>query len=131
MILWTLGKSQYAIFTYFRSKSLKMATIPLLFTLDGSARHDIILVTYKSSLHSIAKQVTEVSASSPNCQEFMSKYKTEEGREVSELKVRWGTFGRDTKFWPATTVVTQHNCEAILKILDPAKDILEVTFGGK
>lgn len=115
-----------------------MATFPLLFTLDSSHRHEVILVSSKTSLSALEGQIQKASTSSPNCTEFMSKYKKAPGesdgaegegggdKKKAEIKVRWSDFGRDPKVWPKATVVTDENWEALLKLIEPSKDVLEV-----
>lgn len=108
-----------------------MASFPVLFTLDGSGRHEVILISSKTTLGGLSSEISSAASASPNCAEFMSKYKKkEEGAEnVSELKVRWSTGGRDPKVWPQSTIITEENVGAVLKLLDPAKDVLEAKLG--
>jgi hypothetical protein len=112
-------------------------SIPLLFTLPPSNRHEIILLdtSSKPTLKALNKQVTATIASSPNCAEFMGKYKKsdESGPKeaIQEFKIHWDTKSRDSKIWPEYTVVTDENFGAILEMLKsaPGKDVLEIKVG--
>lgn len=106
-------------------------TLPLLFTLNGSSRHELILVSPSTPLSTLTSLVSNAAASSPNCEEFMSKYKkkSETPEQVAEVKVHWASVGRDAKIFPATTVVTEENCEAVLRMIEAGgvgRDVLEV-----
>lgn len=110
-----------------------MSTFPLLFTLNGATRHEIIMVTPSTPLKALNKAITSAASSaSPNCSEFMSKYKkkNEESKEsIVEMKVHWSSAGRDSKIFPASTVLTEENCEAVLNMIEKVgvgRDVLEV-----
>ncbi|KAF2843476.1 hypothetical protein M501DRAFT_994415 [Patellaria atrata CBS 101060] len=105
---------------------------PILFTIGGN-RHELILVPHDTPLGDLNDAIARAAASSPNCAEFMSKYKKQEEAEtVTEIKVRWSAQGRDAKIWPATTVVTAENCTAVLLMMEKGvgQDVLEVKLGG-
>lgn len=109
-------------------------SIPLLFTLPPSNRHEIILLdtSSKPTLKVLNKQITSTISSSPNCAEFMGKYKSKEAQEViQEMKVHWSEAGRDRKVWPEYTIVTEENFPAILEVLkaSPGRDVLEIKVG--
>lgn len=53
----------------------------------------------------------------------------EQQQEALEIKVRWSSVGREASVWPKTTTVTESNLEALLKLVDPGKDVLEVKLG--
>lgn len=103
----------------------------LLFTVGGSNRHEIILLPSSINLKSLNSAISTAVKSSPNCAEFMSKYKKQEDEpeQISELKIRWSPAGRDSKIWPQTTIITEDNVAAALKLVDPSKDVLEVKIG--
>jgi hypothetical protein len=106
-----------------------MPTFPQLFTLDSSSRHEVLLISPKTSLKDLSGQITTAVADSPNTAEFMSKYKKAGGEKVSEIKVKWSTAGRDPKTWPQSTVLTDGNVEAVLRLIEDSgvgKDVLEV-----
>jgi hypothetical protein len=106
-------------------------SFPVLFTIDGSGRHEVILISSKTSLSKLSSEIGYIAAQSPNCSEFMSKYKKKEegGEKVGEIKVRWSSEGRDSKTWPQTTIITEENCEAVLKLIEPSKDTLDIHIG--
>ncbi|OAL51852.1 hypothetical protein IQ07DRAFT_678976 [Pyrenochaeta sp. DS3sAY3a] len=109
-------------------------SLPLLFTLPPSNRHEFILLdpSSKPSLKTLNKQITATIAASPNCAEFMGKYKAADAQEsIQEFKVHWDTKTRDGKIWPEYTVVTEDNLPAILELLklDPTRGVLEVKVG--
>ncbi|KAJ9645741.1 hypothetical protein H2199_002781 [Coniosporium tulheliwenetii] len=103
---------------------------PILFAIDGSHRHEIMLVESTDSLKTLNAKISSLAADSPNCQEFMSKYRKKGGpQHITEMKVRWSTAGREAKTWPATTTVTPDNLEAVLKMVEISgigRDVLEV-----
>ena len=107
-----------------------MSTFPLLFTLNGATRHEIIMVTPSTPLKALNKAVTSAASSaSPNCSEFMSKYKKKDEESIVEMKVHWSSAGRDSKIFPASTVLTEENCEAVLSMIEKVgvgRDVLEV-----
>lgn len=108
-------------------------SIPILFRLGTSSRHEVILLdtSSKPTLKSINKQITATIAESPNCAEFMGKYKKAEGEQIQEFKIHWDRQGRDSKIWPEYTVVTDENLAAVVEMLklNPGKDVLEIKVG--
>ncbi|KAF2184020.1 hypothetical protein K469DRAFT_196788 [Zopfia rhizophila CBS 207.26] len=105
--------------------------IPVMFTLPPSNRHEIILLdtSSKPSLKSLNKQITSTIATSPNCSEFMGKYKsTDAVEQINEIRVHWAESGRDRKVWPEYTIVTEENVGAILEVLKGSvgRDVLEI-----
>lgn len=79
----------------------------------------------------LKKQIETLASSSPNCAEFMSKFKKKEDSQekVKEVKVRWAAEGRDLKLFPRETVLTEDNCEAVLRMMahGVGKDVFDVT----
>ena len=110
-------------------------SFPILFTLPPSNRHELILLdtSSKPTLKALNKQITATIASSPNCAEFMGKYKSNEGpaEQIQEIRVHWNPKERDTKIWPEHTIVTEENFAAILEVLkaSPAGGVLEIKVG--
>jgi hypothetical protein len=104
-------------------------TFPVVFSIDGSSRHEFLLISTSDSLSDITSKIEGAVAESVNCQEFMAKYKKSSAKQaVIELKVRWAKEGRDGKIFPATTVVTKENIEAVLKMMEAGigKEVFEV-----
>ncbi|KAF2454040.1 hypothetical protein BDY21DRAFT_291947 [Lineolata rhizophorae] len=100
---------------------------PILFTIDGSGRHEVIsLKPSSTSMANLSSAISGAAAGSPNCEEFMSKYKSAKEESVTQVRVRWCTAGRDSKAWPSSTILHESNCAAVLSLMDPAKDTLEV-----
>src|SRR5690242_19023408 len=112
-----------------------MSTFPLLFTIPPSNRHEFLILDTTSSkptLKALNKQSTTTLASSPNCAEFMGKYKSTETKEqIQEFRIHWSSKEYDLKVWPEYTVVTDENLGAILELLkkDPKSGVLEVKVG--
>ncbi|KAF2743323.1 hypothetical protein M011DRAFT_489872 [Sporormia fimetaria CBS 119925] len=106
--------------------------LPLLFTLPPSARHEILLLDpeNKLTLKELNKLVTERMKGSPNCEEFMSKYKSRSATSISSLKIHWSSANRDKKAWPEYTVLTNDNLPAVMAMLrlsgGVGRDVLEV-----
>ncbi|KAF2279825.1 uncharacterized protein EI97DRAFT_465002 [Westerdykella ornata] len=113
------------------------SSIPLLFTLPPSNRHEVILVDTisKLSLKCLNQQIVAAMEGSPNCKEFMAQYSPTAGlpRTIEELRIHWAASGRDRKAWPEYTVVTERNWPAVLEMLRVGggigKDVLEVRVG--
>lgn len=67
-------------------------------------------------LDELKQSMEALVVSSPNCQEFMSKYKSKGSKEaVKEIKVKWG--GKDKQLFPKDTILTEENCEAVLRMM--------------
>jgi len=113
--------------------------VPVLFTVDGSSRHELILISPKhATLEGTCAEIVSLAQSSPNCAEFMGKYKKgpDEGEEeaVTELRVKWNGQSHDPKIFPASTVVTDRNFEAVIRMIGASgvgRDVLEVRMGRK
>lgn len=107
---------------------------PLLFTVNGPKRHEVLITNTTASLKELSAQIENLIVDSPNSQEFMAKYKKTGPKEkVAELKVRWSNEGRDAKWWPQSTVITEDNIDAVLSLVERSgvgKDVLEVTMAG-
>ncbi|KAI7155573.1 hypothetical protein KC349_g6895 [Hortaea werneckii] len=110
---------------------------PVLFTIEGSSRHEVLLTSPTQTLSTLQTHLTNLVATSPNCAEFMSKYRNRSITEtVSEIRVRWaiadsGTpagSGRDGKIWPKETVLTEGNFRAVMRLLEwgGGRDVLDV-----
>ncbi|RMZ19734.1 hypothetical protein D0859_16267 [Hortaea werneckii] len=117
---------------------------PILFTIEGSSRHEAIqkkknflLTSPTHTLSTLQTALTNLATTSPNCAEFMSKYRNRNITEtVSEIRVRWaiadsGTpaaSGRDGKIWPKETVLTEENFRAVMRLLEwgGGRDVLDV-----
>lgn len=107
---------------------------PILFTVNGPKRHEVLITSTTASLKELSAQIESLIAASPNSQEFMVKYKKPGPKEkVTEMKVRWSTEGRDPKWWPHNTVMTEDNIDAVLSLVERSgvgKDVLEVTMAA-
>ena len=112
----------------------KMSSVdfPILFTVNGPKRHEVLITSATASIKELSAQIENLIATSPNSQEFMVKYKKPGPKErVTEMKVRWSGEGRDPKWWPQSTVVTEDNIDAVLSLVERSgvgKDLLEVTM---
>ncbi|KAL1627867.1 hypothetical protein SLS54_002134 [Diplodia seriata] len=109
-----------------------MSAFPIIFNIDGSSRHEVLLVSPSASLADLTGQIESTAGTSPNCQEFMAKYAKKKGNQkVESVKVRWamGASGRDHKIFPSTTTLTDDNVAAVLALIERSgvgKDVLEV-----
>jgi hypothetical protein len=107
---------------------------PILFTVNGPKRHEVLITSTTASLKQLSAQIENLITDSPNSQEFMVKYKKAGPKErVTEIKVRWSAQGRDPKWWPHSTVVTEDNIDAVLSLVERSgvgKDLLEVTMAA-
>lgn len=109
-------------------------SFPLLFTIPPSSRHEFITLdsSSKPTLKALNKQITSTLSSSPNCAEFMGKYKSTETKEqIQEFRIHWSSKEYDLKVWPEYTVVTDANFPALLELLkkDPKSGVLEIKVG--
>ncbi|KAF1361596.1 hypothetical protein EJ07DRAFT_110308 [Lizonia empirigonia] len=107
---------------------------PILFTVPPSNRHEFIVLdtSSKPTLKALNKQIINTLASSPNCAEFMGKYKAQDVKEqIQEFKIHWSSKAHDLKVWPEYTVVTEENFGALLELLqkDPKSGVLEIKVG--
>jgi hypothetical protein len=118
-----------------KKKSSGASEIPVIFQIAGSARHELFIISTASGLSDIKSEIETLAASSPNCKEYMSKYKKEGKETVAEIKVKWGAAGRDAKLWPGSTVLTEENTEAVLMMIERGgglgRDIFEVKLEGQ
>jgi len=76
----------------------------------------------------------KISASSPNCSEFMGKYNKSASaeQEVQEMKVKWNAQSHDPKIFPASTVVTEENFKAVVSMIGASgvgRDVFEIKIG--
>ncbi|KAL1586238.1 hypothetical protein WHR41_05396 [Cladosporium halotolerans] len=102
---------------------------PALFTIDGSARHEILLINPGLSLADLTTQIESLLSSSPNAQEFMGKYRGKDVREaVREVTVKWAAEGRDSRVWVRETLLTEENVEAVLRMMavGVGRDVFDV-----
>jgi hypothetical protein len=108
------------------------SSVPILFTIDGTTRHEVILVSpTHATLPSLSAAMARIAASSPNCGEFMAHYKKSSAAPpgVEEIRVRWDARSHDPKIFPASTVVTGDNLRAVVEMIGRSgvgRDTLEV-----
>jgi hypothetical protein len=114
-------------------RQLAKMSFPVLFTIDGASRHELLLLpSSTTTLKSLNTLITASAASSPNCTEFMSKFKKNDDsgpkEQIAEIKVKWCAEGRDMKIWPATTVITEENVAAVLAMVErgAGRDVVAV-----
>jgi hypothetical protein len=105
--------------------------IPILFTLGG-ARHEIVLISpTKATLEGLKDEIVSLIKESPNCTQIMAKYGKGED-EIATITAKWSAQSHDPKIYPASTVITEKNFEAVLKMIGASgvgRDTLEVKFG--
>ena len=111
---------------------------PLLVMVNGNTRHEVLLVSPTTSRQALSEYILEATSSSPNCQEFMGKYKAKNeessNEEVVELKMRWSQVAREPKMWPQSTIITEDNIDAVLMMVERSgvgRDFLEVKLAEK
>ncbi|GAB7341427.1 hypothetical protein MBLNU457_7672t1 [Dothideomycetes sp. NU457] len=104
-------------------------TFPMLFTVNTSSRHDVLLLSPNTSIPELTSRIESLIASSPNCQQALDKYsKNQNPYEVKSIKVRWSGEPREARLWPSATTLTEDNVQAVLELvrLHQGRDILEV-----
>ncbi|KAK5701421.1 hypothetical protein LTR17_022614 [Elasticomyces elasticus] len=96
---------------------------PALFTIEGSNRHEILLINPGHEIDEPRTSMERLASSSPNCQEFMSKHRS---KDIAE-KVKWSS-GRDKQLFPKETVITEDNREPVLRMMaiGGANDVFDV-----
>jgi hypothetical protein len=117
-----------------KKKSVGASEIPLLFTIINSNRHELFITSTLTSYSDLASEIASLASTSPNCEEFMSKYKKQGEQKVASMKVKWGVAtGRDA-IWPKSTVLTEENLEAVLLMMERGggvgRDVVEVVLEG-
>lgn len=114
------------------SQNTSSKEFPVLFNINGSARHEVLLIDPEISLNVLHNQMLSAIDGSPNCTEPMAKYKKSSGgkQKIEEVKVRWANHdGRDMRVWPQTTIITDDNSDAVLSLMMQAgtgRDVLEI-----
>lgn len=71
---------------------------------------------------------------SPNTAEILHKFKSKDKQEsIKEIRVKWATESRDKQYWPRDTILTEENCEPVLRLMaiGVGKDIFDVTLESK
>ncbi|KAK5170352.1 uncharacterized protein LTR77_004939 [Saxophila tyrrhenica] len=113
---------------------------PVLFTVEGTNRHEVLLVQPSDTLDKLKESMQSLLASSPNLAEFMGKYRNKELKDVvKDVTVRWASEGRDKQLFPRETVLTKENCAPVLRMMavGVGKDVFDVKLmpakaeGGK
>lgn len=82
----------------------------------------------------LKQSISTLASSSPNCAEFLSKYKSKGTTEtVTEIKVKWASEGRDKQLFPKETILTEDNCEPVLRMMaiGVGKDVFDVKMEKK
>jgi hypothetical protein len=105
--------------------------VPILFTVNGASRHELILISPDhATLEGVNAEIISLTTSSPNCQEFMSKFKKQSDEPVvEEIRVKWNAQSHDPKIFPASTIVTKDNFKAIVIMIGKSgvgRDVFEV-----
>ena len=117
-------------------------TIPVLFTLPPSSRHEFLLLPYKSptsptapapiTIKELNRLIVATISKSPNCAEFMGSYKPQSDSppHITEIRVHWAEAGRDRRVWPQYTIITEDNLAAVLDTIARGggigRDVLEI-----
>jgi len=118
-----------------KGASVGASELPIMFSIENSNRHELFITSTAAGLSDLTSEIESLTASSPNCKEFMSKYKKAGAETVVEIRVKWGAAGRDAKTWPANTVLTEENTEAVLMMIERGgglgRDVLEVKLKGQ
>ncbi|KAK5108484.1 hypothetical protein LTR62_008302 [Meristemomyces frigidus] len=113
------GLGNYIFVTYTKvDAGYSTPLIKITWVLVLNPGHDLV---------SLKQKMEALAASSPNCAEILSKYRNKgDVDQIGEIRVRWG--GKDKQFFPKETLVTEENCEAVLRMLalKPGEDVLDV-----
>lgn len=99
---------------------------PIVFSIGGSGRHEVVFVNPGLSIQDISAKVEGIVSTSKNCEEPLAKYKKKgEASKVTEIQMRWSREGRDTTIFPKSTVITEDNIEAVLTLAN-GNDVLDI-----
>lgn len=99
-----------------------------MFNIDGTQCHDILLVDTTIPYRELLWAIQDKLKVSKNCEEIMSRYRTAGSQDIEGMKVQWASAGRDSKNWPSSTIVTDDNLDAVLRMMElgHGKDVMEV-----
>ena len=89
----------------------------------------VILVNPGHDLDQLKQSMLTLVASSPNAAEPLSRYKSKESKDVvKEIKVKWAGEGRDKQLFPKETLLTEGNCEPVLRMMQVGigKDVFDI-----
>ncbi|KAK1089090.1 hypothetical protein LTR48_000950 [Friedmanniomyces endolithicus] len=89
----------------------------------------VFLVNPGHDVDQLRASMEKLASSSPNCQEFMSKHRSKDIVEkVGEIKVKWASEGRDKQLFVKETLLTDDNCEAVLRMMaiGGGKDVFDI-----
>jgi len=107
---------------------------PVMFTIEGSNRHEVLIVNPGHDLDQLKKSMEALMATSPNAAEVLFKYRSKDIKDtIKEIKVRWATEGRDKQLFPRETILTEENCEPVLRMMaiGVGKDVFDVKLESK
>ena len=94
----------------------------------------VLIVNPGHDLDQLRKSMEALMATSPNAAEVLFKYKSKDTKDtVKEIKVRWATEGRDKQLFPRETILTEENCEPVLRMMaiGVGKDVFDVKLESK
>ena len=92
----------------------------------------VILVNPGHDLDELKETVQGLTSSSPNCAEFMSKFRSKDIKDnVTEIRVKWGS--RDKQLFPRETLLTEENSEAVLRMMaiGGGQDVFDIKLEQK
>lgn len=99
---------------------------PIVFSIGGSGRHEVIFINPGLSIQDISAKVEGIVTTSKNCEEPLAKYKKKgEPEKVTQIEMRWSREGRDTTIFPKSTIITEDNIEAVLSLAG-GNDVLDI-----
>jgi len=92
----------------------------------------VILVNPGHDLEDVKQAIEGMANSSPNAAEFLGKYRSKDVKEtVDQIRVKWS--GRDTQLFPKETLLTEDNCEAVLRMMaiGSGRDVFDVKLNAQ
>ena len=94
----------------------------------------VVLVNPGLDLSQLRETMENLTATSPNAAEALHKYRSKETKDtVREIRVRWASEGRDKQLFPRDTLLTEENCEPVLRMMaiGVGKDVFDIKLESK
>ena len=94
----------------------------------------VLLINPGYDLEMLKQAMEALITSSPNARETLYNYKSKDSKDViKDVKVKWASEGRDKQLFPKETILTDSNCEPVLRMMavGVGKDVFDVKLESK
>lgn len=85
-------------------------------------------------LNQLKQAMEALTTTSPNAVEVLYKYRNQQTKDtIREIRVKWASEGRDKQLFPRETILTEENCEPVLRMMavGVGKDVFDVKLETK